>query len=175
MKSMEQIKSKQISLGGVLAALAVVILLLGGLIPVGTYLCPMLASIPFVILLAELPKPLCVGWYAVVAILGVLLCPDRETAFVFVFLGWYPIAKPTLDRLPRWVRVPVKLVIFLAAVSALYALLILVFQLEALVAEAKETGFPMLIALLVLGCAAFLLFDLLLSRLTILYQIKRKK
>ena len=172
---MEQIKSKQISLGGVLAALAVVILLLGGLIPVGTYLCPMLASIPLVILLAELPKPLCVGWYAVVAILGVLLCPDRETAFVFVFLGWYPAAKPALDRLPLLLRIPVKLAVFLVCTAALYALLILVFQLEALVNEARETGLPMLLALLVLGCAAFLLFDLLLSRLTILYQIKRKK
>ena len=167
-------KTKQIALGGVLAALAVVILLLGGLIPVGTYVAPMLASIPLVILLAELPKPLCLGWYAVVAILAVLLCPDRETAFVFVFLGWYPVARPALDRLPRLLRIPLKLAIFLAAMAALYALLILVFQLEALVAEAKETGLPMLIALLALGCAAFLLFDVLLQRLTALYQRNRK-
>ena len=155
--------AKQIALGGALAALAVVILLLGGVIPVGTYIAPMLASLPLIVLLAELPKPLCVGWYAVVSILGVLLCPDRETAFVFVFLGWYPAAKPALDRLPRLPRILVKLAVFLAAVSALYALLILVFQLEALVNEAKETGLPMLIALLVLGCAAFLLFDVLLT------------
>ena len=173
--SRQMTKTKQIALGGSLAALAVVILLLGGLIPVGTYVCPMLAAIPLVILLAELPRPLCLGWYAVVAILGVLLCPDRETAFVFVFLGWYPIAKPALDRLPRLLRVPVKLAVFMAAVSALYALLILVFQLEALVNEARETGLSMLIALVVLGCAAFLLFDLLLSRLMTLYRIKRKK
>ena len=173
--SRQMTKTKQIALGGSLAALAVVILLLGGLIPVGTYVCPMLAAIPLVLLLAELPRPLCLGWYAVVAILGVLLCPDRETAFVFVFLGWYPIAKPALDRLPRLLRVPVKLAVFMAAVSALYALLILVFQLEALVNEARETGLSMLIALVVLGCAAFLLFDLLLSRLMTLYRIKRKK
>ena len=168
-------KTKQIALGGVLSALAVVLLLLGGIIPIGTYAAPMLASIPLIVLLAELPKSLCLGWYAVVAILGVLLCPDRETAFVFVFLGWYPIAKPGLDRLPRLPRVFGKLAIFLAAVAALYALLILVFRFEALVNEAKETGLPMLIALLALGCAAFLLFDLLLSRLTLLYEYKRKR
>ena len=168
-------KTKQIALGGVLAALAVVILILGGLIPVGTYAAPMLASLPLVLLLAELPKPLCIGWYAAVALLGVLICPDREASFLFLFLGWYPIARPALDRLPRLLRVPVKLAVFLTAVAALYALLILVFQLEALVNEAKETGLPMLIALLVLGCAAFLLFDVLLTRLTIIYNIKRKK
>ena len=167
-------QTKQIALGGVFAALAVVILLLGGIIPVGTYLAPMLASIPLVILLAELPKALCSGWYAVVAILGVLLCPDKETAFVFVFLGWYPIAKPALDRLPRLPRLLCKLLIFNAAVAALYALLILVFQLEALVREAREAGLALLIGLLLLGNVTFLLFDLLLMRLTALWQRNRK-
>ena len=164
-------KTKQIALGGVLAALAVVILLLGGVIPIGTYAAPMFASLPLVILLAELPRPLCVGWYAVAAILGVLLCPDRETAFVFVFLGWYPIARPGLDRLPRLLRIAAKLLIFNAAVAALYALLILVFQLEALVEEARETGTLLLLVLLLLGDLSFLLFDLTLRRLT---QLRRK-
>jgi len=167
--------TRQIALGGVLAALAVVILLLGGVIPVGTYLAPMLASLPLIVLLAELPKSLCLGWYAVVSILGALLCPDRETAFVFVFLGWYPAAKPALDRLPRLPRVICKLLIFNAAVAALYALLILVLRLEALVQEARELGLPLLIVLLLLGSVTFLLYDRMLARLGALYRIKHKK
>lgn len=167
--------TRQIALGGVLAALAVVILLLGGVIPVGTYLAPMLASLPLIVLLAELPKSLCLGWYAVVSILGALLCPDRETTFVFVFLGWYPIAKPALDRLPRLPRMVCKLLIFNAAVAALYALLILVFRLEALVQEARELGLPLLIVLLLLGSVTFLLYDRMLARLGALYRIKHKK
>ena len=165
-------KTKQLALGGLLAALAVVILLLGSLIPIGTYVAPMLASLPLVLLLAELPKPLCLGWYAVVAILAVLLCPDRETAFVFVFLGWYPIARPGLDRLPRLLRIAAKLLLFNAAVAALYALLILVFQLEALVEEARETGALLLLVLVLVGNLSFLLFDLALRRLT---QFCRKR
>jgi len=167
--------TRQLALGGVLAALAVVILLLGGVIPVGTYLAPMLASLPLIVLLAELPKSLCLGWYAVVSILGALLCPDRETAFVFVFLGWYPAAKPALDRLPRLPRMVCKLLIFNAAVAALYALLILVLQLEALVQEARELGLPLLIVLLLLGSVTFLLYDRMLARLGALYRIKHKK
>ena len=165
--------AKQLALGGVLAALAVVLLLLGGVIPIGTYIAPMLASLPLIVLLAELPKGLCLGWYAVVAILGVMLCPDKETAFVFVFLGWYPVAKPALDRLPRLPRIAAKLLIFNLAVAALYALLILVFRLEALVQEAKETGLVLLLVLLVLGNVTFLLYDILLNRLTVLYRIKK--
>ena len=168
-------QTKQVALGGVLAALALVLLLLGGIIPIGTYAAPMLASLPLIFLLAELPKALCVGWYAVVSILAVLLCPDRETAFVFVFLGWYPIAKPALDRLPRLLRIAAKLLIFNLAVAALYALLILVFRLEALVNEAKETGLALLLVLLAMGNGTFLLYDLLLKRLTFVYEKKRKK
>ena len=167
--------AKQLALGGVLAALAVVLLLLGGVIPIGTYIAPMLASLPLIVLLAELPKGLCLGWYAIVAILGVMLCPDKETAFVFVFLGWYPIARPALDRLPRLPRIAAKLLVFNLAVAALYALLILVFRLEALVQEAKETGLVLLLVLLVLGNVTFLLYDILLNRLTVLYRIKSKK
>ena len=162
-------------MGGIFAALALVILLLGGIIPVGTYIAPMLASLPLVVLLAELPKKLCLGWYAIVAFLAVLLCPDKETAFVFVFLGWYPLAKPGLDRLPKLPGLVCKLLIFNAATAALYALLILVFRLEALVQEAKETGLVMLIVLLLLANVCFLLLDFLLARLTLLYRIKRKK
>ena len=175
MNSNNQNQTKQIALGGILAALAVVIMTLGGAVPLATYVCPMLASLPLILLLPRLPRSLCWGWYAVVALLGVLLCPDRETAFVFVFLGWYPIAKPALDRLPRLLRVPAKLALFVAAVAALYALLIFVFRLEALIAEAKEMGLPLLLGLIPLAILSFILYDLLLTRLTIVYNIKRKK
>lgn len=175
MKTSCQTKTKQIALGGVLAALAAVLLLLGGAIPVGTYLAPMLASLPLLALGRELPKALCLGWYAMVSLLGVLLCPDKETAFVFVFLGWYPLAKPGLDRLRVLPRLSCKLLVFNAAVGALYALLILVFQLRALVEEAKDTGLPLLLLLLALGNLSFLLYDLLLARLSVLYERKRKK
>lgn len=167
--------ARQIALGGIFAALAVVILLLGGIIPVGTYIAPMVAALPLVILLAELPGSLCLGWYAIVALLGVLLCPDKETAFVFVFLGWFPLAKPRLDRLPKLPGLLCKLLLFNLSVAALYALLILVFRLDALVQEAKETGLVMLLVILLLGNLSFLLFDVLLGRLTVLYRIKHKK
>ena len=167
--------ARQIALGGIFAALAVVILLLGGIIPVGTYIAPMVAALPLVILLTELPKSLCFGWYCIVALLGVLLCPDKETAFVFVFLGWFPLAKPRLDRLPKVPGLLCKLLLFNLSVAGLYALLILVFHLEALVREARETGAVMLIVLLLMGNLSFVLFDILLARLTVLYKVKRKK
>ena len=165
-------KAKPIALGGVAAALAVVLLLLGGLIPVGTYVAPMLAALPLVALLYQLPTPLCIGWYTAVSILAVLLCPDKETAFVFVFLGWYPILRPRLDRLPPVLRLGLKLLIFNLAIAALYGMLIFVFQLDALVQEARQTGRALLLVMLLLGNLCFLLFDVLLKRLAVYYSRK---
>ena len=38
--------------------------------------------------------------YAAAAILALLLAPDRETAFVYLFFGWYPILRPRIAALP---------------------------------------------------------------------------
>ena len=46
---------------------------------------------------------------------------------------------------------------------------------DTLVQEAREMGLPLLLVLLALGNLTFLLYDLLLKRLTLLYRIKRKK
>ncbi len=156
--------ARTVALGGLLAAAAVLLMLLGGLIPAATYVAPMLASMLLIPLLTKLPRVGCVGWYAVVSLLSALLCPDKETAFVFVFLGWYPIARRPLSRLPRLPRIAVKLLIFNLAAAALYALLIFVLQLDAVAAEAKELTLALGVALALLGNVTFLLFDLLLGR-----------
>ena len=87
-----------IALGGVMAALAVVIMSLGGLIPVATYVCPMLCALLLQLVLKLCGSRIAWAWYGAVAILGLLMSPDKEAAAVFVFLGYYPIVKPWLDR-----------------------------------------------------------------------------
>ena len=91
------------ALGGIFAALAVVIMSMGGLIPVATFVCPM-----FCMILLRLVSQLCgrrIGWtwYGAVAILGLLLGPDKEAAAVFLVIGHYPVWKPVIDRSPlKW-------------------------------------------------------------------------
>ena len=171
----KKLRAGPLALGGVFAALAVILMLLGGLVPFATYVCPMLASVLLIPLLEHLPKGLCWGWYAVVALLSALFCPDRESAFIFLFLGWYPIVKPRLDRLPGLGRILLKLLIFNLAVAAAYALLIFVFELEVLIEEAREMGWIMIAVLAVLGNISFLLFDRLLRILPLIYRGRRKK
>lgn len=164
-----------VALGGTLAALAVVFMMLGGIIPIGTYCCPTLASLLLIPVLDRCGVGLAWAWYGAVGILGALMCPDKEAAAVFVFFGYYPICKPYLDRLPKLLRRLCKALLFNLSVVVMYALLIFVLGMAALGEEFRQTGTVMLILLLVLGNVTFLLVDVLTGRLTLLYRAKKKK
>ena len=84
----------QIALGGILAALAVVLMNMGTLIPVATYVCPMLCMLLLQLVLKICGSRIAWAWYGAVAILSLLMAPDKEAAVVFLALGYYPILKP---------------------------------------------------------------------------------
>ena len=78
----------QIALGGVLAALAVVLMCMGTLIPVATYVCPMLCAMILQLVLKTCGKRIAWAWYGAVSILSLLMAPDKEAAAVFLALGY---------------------------------------------------------------------------------------
>lgn len=160
--------AKEIALGGVLAALAVVIMSLGGLIPTATFVCPMMCCI-----ILEVVRRLCGNrvawaWYGAVAILGLLMGPDKEAAAVFVFLGYYPILKPVFDRSRlRWLW---KILFFNAVILAMYWLLMHLFGMAELAEDWAELGYVMTAVMLLLGNVTFFLLDVVLGR-----KIRRRK
>ena len=153
--------ASRMALGGVLAAVAVVIMSLGGLIPVATYVCPMLCAVLLQVVLMTCGKRVAWAWYGAVALLSVLLSPDKEAAAVLIFLGYYPIVKPRLDgtRLP-WLW---KSLLFNASIGVMYFLLLKLFGMAELGEEFAEFGLVMLLVLLVMGNVTFFLLDRLLS------------
>ena len=153
--------TKRVALGGVLAAVAVVIMSLGGLIPVATYVCPMLCALLLQFVLKICGSRIAWAWYGAVAILSVLMSPDKEAASVFVFLGYYPILKPKLDRMKLgWL---LKALLFNTAVLVMYWLLIHLFGMAQISAEFHEMGTVLLIVTLILGNVTFFLLDRVLS------------
>ena len=102
------------------------------------------------------------AWYGAVAILSLLLAPDKEAAAVFAFLGYYPIVKPRLDKTRlRWLW---KGLLFNASVLVMYWLLLRVFGLAQVAEDFEEIGVVMLIVLLILGNVTFFLLDKLLEK-----------
>ena len=151
----------RVALGGVLAALAVVIMSMGTLIPVATYVCPVLCMLLLKTVMTLCGRRIAWSWYGAVAILSGLMTPDREAAAVFFVLGYYPIIKPWLDRCRfPWLW---KAVLFNVAILALYAVLLHLFGMSQLVTEFQGMGSAMLVILLILGNITFFLMDRLLG------------
>ena len=132
--------TRLLALCGVLTALGVVLLCLGGIVPFALYICPILASIA---LLPVRSRPR-YAWccYGAIALLGLLLCPDKEVSLLFCFTGYYPLLKPRLDALrSRLLSLTLKLLEFAA------------------------TGRWLLAATIAMGVALFFVYDVLLGRL----------
>lgn len=161
--------ASRIAFGGMMAALAVVIMSLGGLIPVATYTSPMVCAIILQLVLNACGERIAWAWFGAVAILAMLLTPDKEAAGVFIFLGYYPIMKPKIDKK----RLPIlwKMLFFNLSILTLYWLLLAVFGLTELQSEFSEYGKWMLSILLFLGNITFFMLDYLLS----MRKFQRKK
>lgn len=165
-----------IALCGVLSALAVGLMFLGGTVPFASIACPVLASLVLIPVYCECGTKWGLLWYLTVSILSVLLAPEKEAAILFVFFGYYPMLRKYIGRLHgpvlKWL---LKLIYVNAAVFAAYALMLFVFQLSAIVEDFAGIGRLMLAALIVLANITFVVYDILISRLEIVYYVKLRK
>ncbi len=169
-------ETRELALAGVLCALAVSLLCMGGVVPLATYAAPALASAALLVVREDCRRAYAWSCFAASAALGLLLSPDKEAAMLYAFLGYYPLLKPRLDALrSRALRVGAKLLICLVAVGAMYALLLWVFRLEAVVRELAETSPALLGATAALGVVVFFTYDLALCRLTLLYRSRKPR
>ena len=144
-----------------MAALAMVVMSMGTLIPVATYVCPMLCAVLLQMVLKTCGQRIAWAWYGAVAILSLLLAPDKEAAAVFAFLGYYPIVKPKLDRLKGkrlW-----KTLLFNVSTLVMYWLLMHIFGLDQIASDFEEMGAVMTVIMLILGNVTFFLLDRLLG------------
>ena len=159
---MKRNSAQKIALGGLMAALAIVIMCLGGLIPFATFVCPMLCCMITKVVLSVCGKRIAWAWYGAVAILSVLMAPDKEAAAVFVFLGYYPIVKPWMDKQRlSWLW---KGLLFNCAILLMYWLLIHILGLSEIANDYEEAGTVLTVVMLLLGNVTFFMLDLVLGR-----------
>ncbi len=176
--------SRRMATCAVLCALAVVLIFFGTVIEVLDLTAAALASILL------LPILLCYGpryallSYAVTSVLGVVLMPQSLASWLFAGLvGYYPVIKQKLDKLPKILGWLIKLIL-IAAVMLLY---LAVFHFLVLGGEGSfwdsflagfgEVGGSPALAWVVIGLSVFtfVIFDFLLDRLLLLYRLKWQK
>lgn len=168
-------QSGKIAFGGVLGALALVVMLMT-VIPTATYALPAIAGALFIPLVVEWGSKMGLTVYAAVAILSLIISPDKEAAFLFVaFFGHYPIVKALLERHVskeplRWLC---KLAVFNACVVAAYGLMIWAFKMPMDEFELFGVSVPWL--LLGFGNIVFVLYDIALTRVITLYVYRLRE
>lgn len=153
--------TKRVALSGMLAAVAVVIMALGGFIPVATYVCPMLCCMTQFIVFHFCGRRLAWTWFIVVSILALLMSPDKEAAMVFAVIGYYPLIKQLLDQ--HRFGIILKLLYFNASILLAYGIMIYLFGMQEIAEENTEFGLIGLLLILLLGNAVFFLLDKLLA------------
>ena len=155
--------TKQLTLGGLTAALAVVIMCLLGILGITTYVCPLLCMILLNVLVHLCSARICWCWYVVVSVISLLLAPDKESIAVFIFIGYYPILRPWINQCK--LSLIYKLLLFNFSMTVMYGFLLHLVGLAELISELQEFGKFGIAVLLTLGNIVFFLLDLVLARM----------
>lgn len=164
-------KSTQVAVGGLAAALCLLLMFLTGLIPFATYALPAAAGVVLVAVVVENGFETALLVYGAVSFLSLFVVPDREAAMMFIcFFGHYPILLAKLERLrPRWVQTVVKYLFFNGCVVAGYWAAVQVFGMTYLLEGMEEFGRYALLILLGAGNLLFHIYDKALGRIVVYY------
>lgn len=168
-------QSSKCAIGGIVASLSLVLMISVAVVPFLTYALPAVAGAVMLFAVIEIDKKWAFGIYAAVAILGMFLVPDKEVAVMYLaFFGYYPILKALIEskcgRILEWV---LKILSFLTTITASYFLMIKFMGIT--IDEFDTWGIWAAPILLAMGTFAFVIYDLALTRVVILYELKWRK
>lgn len=158
-----------------MAALAVGVMVLGGVIPIASYSTPVLAAAMLVPVLEACGKRIAWAWYAAVAVLSCLLCPNVESAVLFLTMGYYPIVRQSLNKISLGIlRIPAKLLVFNGAVLLMLGIMCLILGAQQLIKAILADGLWLIAGTLILANIVFLFTDVVLGKITTLFHRGRK-
>lgn len=159
---------------GMCTALSVLLLFLGGVLMIFAYICPMITGIIMIALVSTFGYSSAWITYFATSVLSFFLVPDKECMLMYVlFFGYYTIIRLFIEKIRlsavKWI---IKLVIFNAALVAVNLLLFYVFGVPF---QTAEDGKALIIIFWIVMNILFLLYEKLLSLLTVLYKKKIEK
>ena len=158
-----------------IAGLSVVCMFLTRVIPTMTYALPAIAGALLILLTIEAGTKWALGAFAVTAVLSFVLAVDPQASILYVaFLGYYPILKSWLERIPkRWIEWVVKFALFNVAAVASYWVTIWITGVPDDFLTSFGAWGPVI--LLALGNVTFLIYDYALTKVITLYMYRFHK
>lgn len=154
-----QQRTMRVAFCGMMTALSVALMLLGGLLPLMTYISPLVAGLLLAVVLLEYNSNYAwLTWLATV-FCTLVLGSDKEASVFYLFFGYYPILKPVLDsRISRkGLRVAVKLAVFTLSAVLMFLFLLLLFP--TLGAEFTQMSLGLMLAWLLVQDLCLLVYD----------------
>lgn len=91
--------TKRLTRLAILAAIGVVLLLLGSVLPAGRLALVAVSSLPVCVVLMMYGIKWSLGIFALTCLLGALLFPGAAVIMYTAFFGYYPIAKSLFERM----------------------------------------------------------------------------
>ena len=161
--------SKKISLGAILCALSVAILLIGSFMETVTFSCAAISAICVSVAVIELGFGYSFIIYAASTVLSFLLLPVKDPVLYFAcFFGYYPMLKTLCEKLRRALEYALKGVCF----SFSYALISFI-GIKLLVSQTNLIKYVLLFFPVAL--AVFFAYDYALSKLVLYYKQTLRK
>ncbi len=138
------------------------------------YIMPMVTGLIMIILSRTFGTSWAATTFAATGLLSFMLVADRECVLMYIlFFGYYPIVHPLIEKIKfKVLRWAVKLIIFNTMISIVQLLLIYIFGIPFL--EDGE-GKLFILVFAVLMNIMFVIYDMLIDKLTLLYKHKLEK
>ena len=167
--------SFKVALGGVVAALSLLFMILAGVTSTLVYAIPMITGALLMMLVVEFGHGFATLIYVAVSVLSLLLLGNKEAAIMYVaFFGYYPIIKSILEKHIRsfvcWI---VKYLIFNVAIVSSYFITTRIFMIS--FEDIESLGKFALPLLLLAGNVLFVIYDIMLTRLVSVYLYRWRK
>ncbi len=170
-----KILSFKVALGGVVAALSLLLMILAGVTSTLIYAIPMITGALLMMLVVEFGQGFAGLIYVAVSIISLLLLGNKEAAIMYIaFFGYYPIIKSVLEKhLKGFICWIVKYVIFNVAMILSYFIVTKIFMIS--FEDVESFGKFALPLLLFAGNILFAMYDIVLTRLVSIYMYRWRK
>ena len=167
--------SFKVALGGVVAALSLLLMLFAGVTTSLVYAIPMITGAFLMMLVIEFGAGFAGLEYLAISIISMLLLGNKEAAIMYVaFFGYYPIVKSFIEKsmgkILSWV---VKYIIFNVSMILAYFVVSKIFMIT--FDDMEVFGKYAMLILLIAGNVLFVIYDIMLTRLVTLYIYRWQK
>ena len=162
-------KTKYLAFCAIMAALGVVILLLGSFFNVFDLCAVLIAAILVFVVCEELGNGAGMLTYAVCAVISLLILPSKLVATEYLIFGFYPVLRRIFESRPRSVCITLKALYMVASAALTVMLVRFVFT------TGEQLELHMEILTGVIGLVCLVLCDIVFKRFSRHYNTKIRK